>query len=251
MSAEASNNSGSSQSKYVQRKKHIPLTFKVINLFFSLIGFLLLAWLFSIVVEIIGLFFFWSNEGALHSQEILKQELDYLNTDFKTSIIDTAPAVIAFDSAILIKYYLFEWTHLIEFFEWLKEVPQGASDMRISIARIAYATNEYFQAIINTTLIFAVRVSVATLSMPAFAFVGTAALVDGLVQRELRIYGGGIERAMVYHHVKPWIKPAVMSTWFFYLGIPFSVHPNYIFVPAMTVFGIAIYLTATLFKKHV
>ena len=102
----------------------------------------------------------------------------------------------------------------------------------------------------NTTLIFAVRVTVATLSMPAFLLIGTAALIDGLVQRELRIYGGGIERAMVYHHVKPWIRPAVMSTWFFYLGIPLSIHPNLIFVPAMLVFGMAIFLTSALFKKH-
>jgi integrating conjugative element membrane protein (TIGR03747 family) len=125
-----------------------------------------------------------------------------------------------------------------------------ASSMRLSIARVAWTVSDYFQALMNTTLIFAVRVTVATLTMPAFLLIGTAALIDGLVQRELRIYGGGIERAMVYHHVKPWIKPAVMSTWFFYLGIPFSIHPNLIFVPAMIVFGMAIFLTSALFKKH-
>jgi len=249
--SESTHNSSPVQSKYVQRKKHIPLTFKIINAVFSILGFLFLAWLVSVVIEIVGQFFFWSDEGSLHSHKMLKHELAYLNSDFKTSIIGSSPAVVAFDSAYFIKYYLFEWTHLIEFYEWLKDVPVDASEMRVAIARIAFAVNDYFQAIINTTLIFAIRVSVATLSMPAFAFIGTAALVDGLVQRELRIYGGGIERAMVYHHVKPWIKPAVMSTWFFYLGIPFSIHPNFIFVPAMTIFGIAIYLTAALFKKHV
>lgn len=247
---ETTQNSGATQSKYVQRKKHLPLTFKLINMVFGVFGFLFLAWLLSIVIEILGLFFFWPELGSLHSQQILKQELDYLSDDFQTSIIGSSPAVVAFDSALFIKYYVFEWTNLIQFYEWLKDAPQGSSDIRMTIARIAYAINDYFEAIINTTLIFAVRVSVATLSMPAFAFVGTAALVDGLVQRELRIYGGGIERAMVYHHVKPWIKPAVMTTWFVYLSIPISIHPNYIFVPAMIVFGLAIYLTAALFKKH-
>jgi integrating conjugative element membrane protein (TIGR03747 family) len=86
--------------------------------------------------------------------------------------------------------------------------------------------------------------------MPAFLLIGVAALIDGLVQRELRIYGGGIERASIYHHAKPWIRPAIVSTWFLYLSIPFSIHPNLIFVPAMLLFGGAVFLTSALYKKH-
>jgi integrating conjugative element membrane protein (TIGR03747 family) len=237
-------------SQYIQRKKHQPLTFKIIGGFVDLLVFLLMAWMIAVVIEFAGMMFFWQEEGSLHSQRMLKQELTYLSDDFATSITGSSPALAAFDTATTVKYYAFEWTHLIQFYDWLKDAPFDAGSVRLSIARAAWITSDYFQAIINTTVIFAVRVTVATLSMPAFLLIGTAALIDGLVQRELRIYGGGIERAMVYHHVKPWIKPAVMSTWFFYLGIPFSIHPNLIFVPAMLVFGMAIFLTAALFKKH-
>jgi len=209
-----------------------------------------LAWLIAVAIEWGGMMVIWPEEGSTHSERMLKQELGYLNDDFATSITGSSPALAAFDAAIFVKFYVFEWTHLIHFYDWLKNAPVDASSIRLSIARVAWTVSDYFQALMNTTLIFAVRVTVATLSMPAFLLIGTAALIDGLVQRELRIYGGGIERAMVYHHVKPWIKPAIMSTWFFYLGIPFSIHPNLIFVPAMIVFGMAIFLTSALFKKH-
>ena len=240
----------SAPSQYVQRKKHVPLTLRILSGFFDLLGFLLLAWLIAVAIEWGGMMVIWPEEGSTHSERMLKQELGYLNDDFATSITGSSPALAAFDAAIFVKFYVFEWTHLIHFYDWLKNAPVDASSIRLSIARVAWTVSDYFQALMNTTLIFAVRVTVATLSMPAFLLIGTAALIDGLVQRELRIYGGGIERAMVYHHVKPWIKPAVMSTWFFYLGIPFSIHPNLIFVPAMIVFGMAIFLTSALFKKH-
>jgi len=240
----------STPSQYVQRRKHKPLTFRILSGLLDVVGFLFLAWLIAIAIEWVGMMVIWPEEGSTHSERMLSQELTYLNDDFSTSISGAPPAITAFDVATTVKFYVFEWTHLIHFYDWLKEAPMDASSIRLSIARVAWKVGDFFQSFINTTLIFAVRVTVATLSMPAFLLIGTAALIDGLVQRELRIYGGGIERAMVYHHVKPWIRPAVMSTWFFYLGIPFSIHPNLIFVPAMLVFGMAIFLTSALFKKH-
>ena len=240
----------SAPSQYVQRKKHLPLTFRILNGLLDLVGFLLLAWLIAIAIEWAGMLMIWPEEGSSHSERMLRQELSYLNDDFASTIPGSSPALVAFEMATLVKFYVFEWTHLTQFYEWLKVAPVDASKIRSSVSRVARQVSDFFQAFINTTLVFAVRVTVATLSMPAFALIGTAALIDGLVQRELRIYGGGIERAMVYHHVKPWIKPAVLSTWFFYLGIPVSIHPNLIFVPAILVFGMAIFLTSALFKKH-
>ncbi len=238
------------ESKYIQRKKPKPLTIKMIDMTFDLLGFLFMAWLFSVVVEWLGIFFFWSDEGAAHSERMLRQELSYLQIDFTQAILVSSPAEAAFDTASNVRFYLFEWTGIESFYHWLLDVPADASNVRISIGKVAWSFQEYFQAMMNTTLTFAARITVATLTLPGFLLVGLAALSDGLVQRELRIYGGGIERAMAYHHAKPWIKPALLSTWFFYLGIPFSVHPNFIFVPAMAVWGISIFLTAALFKKH-
>ena len=248
--AESAQSRPQSTRQYVQKARHMPLTFKVIHGVLNTLAFLFIALLFSILIEWGGMMFVWEEEGSMHSQRVLKRELAYLQDDFSKSIVNESPAVTAFDSALAAKHYLFEASHFIDFWEWLKIPPPNASNTRLTIARTTIAVNDYFQALINTTVVYAVRVTVATLSMPAFLLVGLAALIDGLVQRELRIYGGGIERAMIYHHGKPWIRPAVVTTWFIYLSIPFSIHPNLIFGPAIFVFAMAVFLTAALFKKH-
>lgn len=236
------------RSQPVKRKR---LTLRLISSLFDLIGYLLLAWMLSVAIEFICMYFFWPDEGSAHSERMLQQELGYLHQNFETSILTLSPGVIAFDVALLTKYYLFEWMHLISFNDWLKAPPVDAGNMRRSIARVAWITNDYFQAFINTTLIFSVRITVAVLSLTGFLLIGGAAFVDGLVHRELRIYGGGIERSIVFHHAKRWIKPAIFSSCFIYFGIPFSIHPNWIFVPAFGVFGLAVFITAALYKKHI
>jgi len=45
----------------------------------------------------------------------------------------------------------------------------------------------------QVTLVFAVRVAILTLAMPVLLLFSLVALVDGLVQRDLRRWGGGRE----------------------------------------------------------
>ncbi len=248
----ASSPSSARPEVHYRKTRPTRLTLKAIHAVFSIIGFLIFTWLLSIVVEWICMTLFWPEEGSQHSQRMLRQELTYLHDGFKTSVIGESPAATAFDVASQVKHYVFEWTHIISFYESLKiPPPDDASDARIAVARITQLFNDYFQALINTTVLYAVRVTVATLSLPSFFLIGAAALIDGLVQREKRIYSGSIERGWVYHHVKPWIRPSIFTTWFFYLGIPFAIHPNLIFGPANVIFGLAVFITASLFKKHI
>ncbi len=237
-------------SRHRENKPKI-LTVQIIGFVFNTFLFLFFTWILSIIIEWLGILFIWPEEGSLHSQRMLQQELGYLRSDFSNSVFGSPPASIAFDAALLVKYYVFEWTNLFVFYDWLKTPPYDASWARIFIARVAQSANEFFQASVNTTAIYSLRVTVATLSLPSFIFIGAAALIDGLVQREKRIYCGGVERSWVYHHAKPYIKPAIVTTWFFYLGIPIAIHPNLIFGPANLIFGMAIFITASLFKKHI
>jgi len=248
MAENLKNNNKSSQ--YIVRKKHLPLTLRTFNNVVSLSGFLIGTWLLSILIEWLGMTFIWTNQGSQHSEKILYREISYLNNDFTDSLSGVSPGKIAYDVAKNVRYYIFDWTHITVFYNWLEKSQKNASGIRLIISDVAIKLKNYFQSFINTTMIVAVRVTIATLSMPAFLIIGIAALIDGLVQRELRIYGGGIERASIYHHVKPWIKPALVTPWFLYLSMPFSVHPNVIFVPAMLFFGMTVFITAALYKKH-
>jgi integrating conjugative element membrane protein (TIGR03747 family) len=76
------------------------------------------------------------------------------------------------------------------------------------------------------------------------------ALVDGLVQRDLRRWGGGRESAFIYHHVKKLLFPSLLLAWIVYLGLPFSLHPNFVILPFAGLFAFAVTVTAGTFKKY-
>ncbi len=233
-----------------QVRRRRSMTFDMIGGFLDFLFLLLLAWAFSIIAEWIGMFFFWPEQGAMHSAQMLVTELGYLNRDFTRGVGSLTPEEMAIWLSSSLYFWVFEWTHIVDLIAWAITPPADAGAFRLGLATVTGTVNEYLSAMINVSQVFGVRLAVALLATPIFILVGVAALTDGLVERELRRFGGGNESAFVYHKVKPWLRPAVVGAWFIYLGLPVSVHPNMIFVPAALMYGIAVYLTASYFKKY-
>jgi integrating conjugative element membrane protein (TIGR03747 family) len=235
--------------RYVRRKRSLAL--RLISTFLSMARLLVIAWVLSICIEWVGLTFVWSEEGAAHSERMLATELNYLHDGFRQWIVGIAPVEVATWFALSLRYWVFDFTRISDFVRWAATAPPEASYVRRTLSNVTRYTLEYFYASVNSTQLFAVRLAVLVLSSPIFLLVGIAALIDGLVERELRKYGGGNESAFVYHNVKPWMRPALVGSWLIYLALPFSLHPNFIFVPAAMFFGLAVYLTSTWFKKFI
>ena len=105
-------------------------------------------------------------------------------------------------------------------------------------------------ATLQVTRVFSLRLAILTLAMPVFVLFSLVALVDGLVQRDLRRWGGGRESSFVYHYAKKAALPLVVITWVVYLALPFSLHPTFIVLPFATVFALAVAVTASTFKKY-
>ena len=74
--------------------------------------------------------------------------------------------------------------------------------------------------------------------------------VDGLVQRDLRRWGGGRESSFVYHYAKKAALPLVVTSWVVYLALPFSLHPGFIVLPFAVLFALSVAVTASTFKKY-
>ena len=183
-----------------------------------------------------------SNQGAEHSQRLLQQEIAYLQSGSQQqSVWGSAPLKLAGDSARWLRHGLFGLTGLENLYTRLSHTANT------SIYRLLAP---YTEAMMNITEVFAVRCVVATLSMPVFLWIGLVSLMDGLVEREKRKWGGGNERGFLYHALKPWMPPLLMLPWFIYLSLPWSLHPNWIFVPAAALIGLVTYLTTSNFKKY-
>jgi len=100
------------------------------------------------------------------------------------------------------------------------------------------------------TQVFAVRLAILTLATPVFVLFTLVALVDGLVRRDLRRWGGGRESSFVYHYAKQSVLPLVALAWVVYLSLPFSVHPSLVVLPFAALFAVSVSIMAGTFKKY-
>ncbi|MCG5495553.1 TIGR03747 family integrating conjugative element membrane protein [Ectothiorhodospira variabilis] len=217
----------------------------------SILFWLFVALLFSILAEWVGMWLWWPDEGVDHSRQMLEQEIRYVNQDFGRSLLVSEPADYARQFADTSYHLLFEMTRVEPAIQWLSQPVDPRGSTLQATLRQGYGVIEaHVVAAMTITQVFAVRLAVLTLAMPVFVLFGLVAIVDGLVQRDLRRWTGGRESSFVYHHAKRLILPSIILTWVVYLGMPVSVHPNYVVLPFALLTALALAVTASTFKKY-
>jgi integrating conjugative element membrane protein (TIGR03747 family) len=216
-----------------------------------IIQWLLLSLLFSIIIEWAGMLLWWPDEGLDHSRVMLSREIGYLDTDFRRSVITSDPARFAKRLANNTYHYLFEVTRLVDFIRWITPVPlPGETGLRPTLHNYYRPSAEFVIAMMQITQLFSVRLAILILAMPVFLLFSLLALVDGLVQRDLRRWGGGRESSFVYHYAKKAALPLVVLAWVTYLALPFSLHPTFVVLPFAMLFALSVAVTASTFKKY-
>lgn len=212
---------------------------------------LLLSLVFSVLVEWLGMMFWWPEEGLNHSRDMLAAEIGFLQADFGRSLISENPAGFTRTLADRAYYGLFEATRIADFITWVGK-PSGPSEtgLRPRLHAAFQPVVKYVLAAMQVTQVFSVRLAVLLLAMPVFVMFSLVAIVDGLVKRDLRRWGGGRESSFVYHWAKRSALPLLVLTWVIYLSLPFSVHPSFVVLPFATVFALSVAVTASSFKKY-
>jgi len=217
----------------------------------KIIQWLLLSLLFSIIIEWAGMVLWWPDEGIDHSRTMLAKEISYLDNDFRRSVVTSDPARFAKRFADNTYHYLFEVTRFVDFIRWISLQPTANEQgLRVTLHTIFHPMAEFVIAMMQVTQVFSVRLAILTLAMPIFLLFSLVALVDGLVQRDLRRWGGGRESSFVYHYAKKAALPLVVITWVVYLALPFSLHPTFIVLPFAAMFTLTVAITASTFKKY-
>ncbi|CDG16789.1 TIGR03747 family integrating conjugative element membrane protein [Xenorhabdus doucetiae] len=221
----------------------------------KIVGFILMSWLFSLLLEYLGMAFFWPEPGASHSRQMMKTELQYLSTEFTQSLLLSSPSVTV--SAWLVQAY--QWLFVDSgFIGWV----QGQSyyqlhtgndfrrEFNAALQGVSGYLREYWLAAVFITMVTLIRLAILLLSVPLFVMVVLVALVDGLGRRDLRRYGAGYESSFVYHHAKRGIKPTCTVPCVLYLSWPDTIYPTVILLPAAVLLGIAVVIAASMFKKY-
>ncbi|AHF01398.1 hypothetical protein THIAE_06115 [Thiomicrospira aerophila AL3] len=205
----------------------------IVGLFFGMIGAIIGALFLSIIFEWVGMFFnWWTLPGSEHAKMMLDREISWVSSDFKAAMITPLSVVTLFTEYAY--FYLVKFTGL----EWLVLKFQGS---------VFY---DYGLAMIYIIELTAVRLAVILLSLPALFLFGLFALVDGLVERDLRTWGGGRETSFVYHHARKWISLFLYLPVMLYISAPWSIHPSIFVLVFALPFGYTVWLAATYFKKY-
>ena len=224
---------------------------KTLSAVAKVILWLLFSLLFSIIVEWAGMVLWWPDEGVDHSRTMLITEISYLDNDFRRSVVTSDPARFAKRFADNSYHYLFEVTRFADFIQWVSLPPRKSEQgVRATLHKVYKPMAEYVLAMMQVTQVFSVRLAILTLAMPIFLLFSLVALVDGLVQRDLRRWGGGRESSFVYHYTKKAALPLVVLTWVTYLALPFSLHPTFVILPFASLFALTVAVTASTFKKY-
>ena len=215
------------------------------------IRWLLVSLLFSIVVECLGIAFWWPEAGLEHSQQMLSQEIEYLDRDFRQSIVSADPGQFARGMAKQAHHFLFEVTGMVRLIEWLSRPPTAREiGMRLTLHRLYKPIAIFVLAATQIVQVFSVRLVILSLATPVFLLFSLIGLVDGLVQRDLRRWGGGRESSYLYHYAKSSVWMFILIAWVSYLALPISLHPAFIVLPFAVTFGFSISVTASTFKKY-
>ena len=221
----------------------------------KLIGMLLASLFFSLIMEYIGIAFFWPEQGAAHSQQVMQIESGYLSTEFTRSLLLSQPTVTV--TAWITQVY--QWMVVDSgLLGWIAQQNQTmerggnavAAGLNAGSRWLASALQEYLLATVYVAVVTLIRVTILVLSIPLFLMVVLVAIVDGLGRRDLRRYGAAYESSFVYHHAKRFVKPAFYVPCMVYLSWPSAVYPNLLLLPAALMLGMALAVLAASFKKY-
>ena len=196
---------------------------------FGLAGALLAAIVISVVIELVGIAASWWPGG--HAATLLLTERNYIEAIDRFPLMALSPTLIV-NAAEL---------HFDEATATARRNATGAGR--------GDSLGVYLLGAINSTKLVLLRLVVCLFSLPGYLLVAVAALIDGMVQRDIRKFTGGHESSYVFHKAKRWVVPAIVGTVSCYLMMPWSIYPALVFAPSMALFGLMLYVAASRFKK--
>ncbi|PHM46531.1 integrating conjugative element membrane protein [Xenorhabdus miraniensis] len=177
--------------------------------------------------------FVWPEQGASHSQNMMKTELQFLSTEFTQSLLLSEPTQTVSDGLA----QAYQWIFVDSgFMPWIQGQQRYQLNSRNDFMRefntvlqeVSGYLREYGLATVFITMVTLIRLAILVLSVPLFVMVVLVALVDGLGRRDLRRYGAGYESSFVYHHAKRGIKPACTVPYSSLLAFHTKIHNRYV-----------------------
>ncbi len=201
-------------------------------------SYLVASIIIGTLIDYLGMWLDWWD--ASHQMQVLAKDIGYLGENFTMSIFAKPPAEVAIEISRYVQRFMTPSIYI------------GHQDfffLRFVKAALQFV-EPLWQNLVYSAMTVAVRCFIIAMSVSFFIIVFIVAAVDGLVERELRKEGGGVEHSQLYHHSKAWIGRVLVVSPIIYLSWPETINPSIVILPAAASFGLATYMTFFTFKKH-
>lgn len=183
-----------------------------------IIGLAIGALVLRIVLELAGLYFWWPQEESRHVFQVMRQEQTEL--------------VIALQSHPLRN----EMVMLRE-----NGTTHGLLANRF--------LQKPFTALAYTLVSFMQRLIWLSAMLPLICLCAITGLTEGLVRRDLRRFGSGLESVFLHRYVIRSGSSVATTLWVFYLAQPLFLPATLVLLPAAFWFGVTVWMVAGSFKR--
>ncbi|EIW8510288.1 DUF4400 domain-containing protein [Klebsiella aerogenes] len=183
-----------------------------------LIGLVIGALVLRVVLELAGLYFWWPQEGSRHVFQVMRRER-----------VELAIALLSHPSGD----------------EILVLLEKGATHVLMANRLL----QKPFTTLVYTLVSFMQRLIWLSAMLPLICLCVVIGLTEGLVQRDLRRFGSGLESVFFHRYVIRSGSSVATTLWMFYLAQPLFLPPMLVLLPTALWFGIAVWMVAGSFKR--
>lgn len=183
-----------------------------------IVGLVIGALVLRVVLELAGLYFWWSQEGSRHVFQVMRREQAEL-------VIALQPHPLGNDIVMLLENGT---THVLKANILLQKPFTVLSYMLVS---------------------FMLRLIWLAAMTPLLSLSALTGLTEGLVQRDLRRFGSGLESVFLHRYVIRSGSSVATTLWMFYLAQPLFLPPMLVLLPTALWFGITAWMMAGSFKR--
>lgn len=183
-----------------------------------LIGLVIGALVLRLVLELAGLYFWWPQEADRHVFQVMKQEQTEL-------VIALQPHPLGDEILMLLE--------------------KGATHVLMANRLL----QKPFTALAYTLVSFMQRLVWLATMLPLLCLCAVTGLTEGLVRRDLRRFGSGLESVFLHRYVIRSGSSVATTLWVFYLAQPLFVPAMLVLLPAALWLGITVWMAAESFKR--
>ena len=185
-----------------------------------IIGLLIGALVLRVMLELVGLYFWWPQEGSRHVFQVMKKEQAEL-------VIALQPHPLGDDIVMLLQ--------------------KGATHVLMANRLL----QKPFTGLVYTLVSFMQRLVWLAAMLPLLCLCAITGLTAGLVRRDLRRFGSGLESVFLHRYVIRSGSSVATTLWVFYLAQPLFLPAMLVSLPAALWFGITVWMAAGSFKRYI